>query len=336
MYKVSILIPIYGVEQYIERCSRSLFEQSYQNLEFVFINDYSPDQSIEILKRVIIDYPELHNNIRIIDHDTNRGLATARNTGLDYSHGEFVICVDSDDWLESKAIEWLVNEQLKNDADIVLGQHIVHYFNKDRLLKERIYLNKEQMTLQMMQHSWDHFVTGNLFRRSLFVKNQLRWKDGLDVAEDRYIMTLLAYYSDVSVSLNKVIYHYERRNNNALTSTNNREKIVRNNNQELNNLLCLEQFFSDKEELYKRECSRCVLEQLYYNYRKALDYDAKEEFYNIAKILDSRQDDELCQIKWKSKGIKGYIMHHYFLMKCYLKGTQIIKRITNKLNSFFR
>ena len=110
MYKVSILVPIYGVEQYIDRCARSLFEQTYPNLEYVFVNDCTKDRSVEVLRKVLEAYPEKGNAVKIVDHERNRGLAAARNTALAHATGEFVCLVDSDDWLELNALELLVNK----------------------------------------------------------------------------------------------------------------------------------------------------------------------------------------------------------------------------------
>ena len=100
MYLVSILVPVYKVEDYIERCARSLFEQTYSNLEFIFVDDCSPDDSVEILGRIMDDYPARKEAVRIIRHNHNRGSAASRNTALDNGSGEFVFAVDSDDWLE--------------------------------------------------------------------------------------------------------------------------------------------------------------------------------------------------------------------------------------------
>ena len=116
---VSILIPVYQVEDYIERCARSAFEQTYQNLEFVFVDDGSTDSSIYVLKSVINDYPDLKDHIRIIRHPENRGLAAARNTAIKSCHGDFVMHVDSDDWLEPDAAELLVRRQQETEADII-------------------------------------------------------------------------------------------------------------------------------------------------------------------------------------------------------------------------
>ena len=79
--KVSVLVPIYGVEKYIERCARSLFEQSLDNIEYIFVNDCTKDKSMDILYEVIKDYPHLLEQIRIINHETNRGLHKQEKQG---------------------------------------------------------------------------------------------------------------------------------------------------------------------------------------------------------------------------------------------------------------
>ena len=81
--KVSILVPIYNVEKYIERCAVSLFEQTYENIEYVFVNDCTPDQSIKVLKHVLGRYPQRSSKTKVINHDRNRGVAASRNTALD-------------------------------------------------------------------------------------------------------------------------------------------------------------------------------------------------------------------------------------------------------------
>lgn len=120
--KVSILIPVYGVEKYIERCARSIFDQTYQNLDIVFVDDCTPDKRIEILRRVLDDYPERKAQTRIIRHEHNRGLAAARNTAVAAATGTFLTHVDSDDWLELDAVEELVKKQVETGAEIVTGE----------------------------------------------------------------------------------------------------------------------------------------------------------------------------------------------------------------------
>ena len=312
MYKVSILVPIYGVEQYIERCSRSLFEQTYENLEIVFVNDCTPDRSIEILKQVMEFYPERKNTVRFVEHEINKGLAATRNTGLVNSTGRFVLCVDSDDWLELNAIELMVNAQVRNEADIVSGGYLVHFAEgKHYLRKSEMYHGKEQMVIQMMQHTWDHFVAGRLVRRSLFVENELCWKEGLDVAEDRYMMTLLTYHAKVFDSVDDIVYHYERSNFNALTKVGDGKRAFKNNQQELGNLLFLERFFLDKEVVFQKECSRCIMEQLLNNLQTAVSYSSEEEYNRVVSIIDGRDDADLKLIGWERSGLKGWLKHRY-------------------------
>jgi len=314
MNKVCVLVPVYNVEQYIERCARSLFEQTYPNLEYVFVNDCTPDSSMEVLHKVMMDYPQRMDVVHAVNHDRNKGLAAARNTALDTATGEFVVIVDADDWLELDAVEQLVKKQLDNDVDMVSGNRIVQYTKEDGLLEERKYQSREEMTLQMMQRSWDHFVTGRLIKKSLFVDNGLRWNESYDLAEDRYMMTKLAYCSRGFDTVDHVVYHYERRNINSITSGNSGKRL-KGNRQELGNVLALERFFEDKENVYQKECTRCVMEQLLFNLKEALAYAAKDEFKAIACLIDGRSEDDWKLIGWRKSGIKGGLLHNYGLMR---------------------
>lgn len=311
MYKVSVIVPVYGVERYIERCSRSLFEQTYQNLEFVFVDDFSPDRSIEVLKKVVEAYPERKDFVRIVKHERNRGASASRNTGLANSKGEFVFYVDSDDWIELDAVELLVKAQLLCDSDIVYGKYLIYENEDPRLLKAKDYSDKEGFVLQMMQRTWDHFLAGRLIRRSLFVTNNLFCKEGLNVAEDRYIMTMLAYYALGFGSVEQVVYNYERRNTDAATNTKNAKRVLRNQRQELGNVLLLEEFFKDKEAIYQEACSRCVMEEIDRSLQLAIKHFAKDEFYEVVSIIDARSDTDLQLIGWEKNGVKGWINRRF-------------------------
>ena len=85
--KLSILVPVYGVERFIETCATSLFEQTYPDIEYVFVDDCSPDGSIELLRQIIMRYPSRHGSVSIIRHDTNSGLGAARATALAHATG---------------------------------------------------------------------------------------------------------------------------------------------------------------------------------------------------------------------------------------------------------
>lgn len=116
MYKdqglVSIIVPIYNVERYLEKCLYSIQKQTYKNIEVIMINDGSPDNSVEICLKFLGD-----ERFRLLEKD-NGGLASARNAGLDIAKGVYIACVDSDDWVEDNMIEVLVNNLVASDSDM--------------------------------------------------------------------------------------------------------------------------------------------------------------------------------------------------------------------------
>jgi glycosyltransferase involved in cell wall biosynthesis len=120
MPKVSIVVPIYGVEKYIERCARSLFEQTFDDIEYIFVNDSTKDASIEVLQTVIEEYPHRKNQIKILHHPENRGLPQARKTGILAAKGDYIINFDSDDWVEHTIIEVVYTKASQDKADIVV------------------------------------------------------------------------------------------------------------------------------------------------------------------------------------------------------------------------
>lgn len=123
MYKLSVVIPVYGVERYIEHCVRSLFEQSLTGIEFIFVDDCSPDRSVEILRSVVEQYSdsleEKNDTVKIVSTPSNGGQCAARRLGMQLATGEFVINCDSDDWLEKDAYALMYQKAEEEGADVV-------------------------------------------------------------------------------------------------------------------------------------------------------------------------------------------------------------------------
>ena len=119
--KVSILVPFYKVEKYVGRCVESLFAQTYQNIEYVFVNDCTKDRSVEILQQTIDRFPERKSQVILIQHEHNKGLGGARHTAFAASRGRYIMHVDGDDLLPLDAVEKLVKAAEKSGADIVDG-----------------------------------------------------------------------------------------------------------------------------------------------------------------------------------------------------------------------
>ena len=109
MKTVSIIVPIYKVERYVQQCARSVLSQSYPSIQFIFVDDCTPDRSIELLESLIdAEFPKLKERITIIRKPVNEGLPQARKTGVAAATGDFIMHVDSDDWIEPDALQKLV------------------------------------------------------------------------------------------------------------------------------------------------------------------------------------------------------------------------------------
>ncbi len=120
MPKVSIIVPVYGVEKYIERCARSLFEQTLDDIEYLFIDDCSPDCSIEILNNVLNDYPNRKSQVIIHRMKHNSGQAVVREWGMRNATGEYVVHCDSDDWVDIDMYQSLYEKAISDNADVAL------------------------------------------------------------------------------------------------------------------------------------------------------------------------------------------------------------------------
>lgn len=118
--KVSVIVLVYNVEAYIERCARSLFEQTLDLIEYIFINDCSPDHSMEILRNVICEYPNRQNQIHIINHIENMGAAYSREEGIKFANGEYIIHCDSDDWADIDMYRKMYTMAKEKNNDIVI------------------------------------------------------------------------------------------------------------------------------------------------------------------------------------------------------------------------
>ncbi len=160
--KVSVIIPVYGVEKYIERCAISLFEQTLTEMEFIFVDDCSPDHSIQVLERIINKYPLRKDQITILHHQQNKGLPQARQTGISRASGEFIAHCDSDDWVTLDAYESLYNLAIKNGADIVAFDD-VEYYGEEKQPIYRMFDSNVTITIDNHLSTW-------LFKWSLCCK----------------------------------------------------------------------------------------------------------------------------------------------------------------------
>lgn len=214
MQKVSICIPIYNTEKYIEKCVISLFEQTYPYIEYIFIDDKSPDNSINIVKKLINTYHKEDKCI-IISHDRNKGLAAARNSGVAASTGEFIMHVDSDDYLENNAVELVIKKQQEDDADIVSFGFITEYSQYKVESYPPLFKNGTDMCKQLIKREVNMNLWGRLYKTSLYKAHNISAKEGADMGEDYQVAPILAYYAKNVSSLQIALYHYNCLNPNS-------------------------------------------------------------------------------------------------------------------------
>jgi len=216
---VSILVPIYGVEKYIERCAVSLMEQTYGNIEYVFVDDCGKDRSVEILREVVGRYPERVNKVRIVRHERNRGIAAARNTAITVATGDFVMFVDSDDWVENDIVEQCVSKQEETGADIVITDYQIELpDNKGAYedwpeAKDNIDLCLGQLQTRQRWGLW-----AQMTRRSIYTDNNILMREGCNMGEDFHTSPRLSYCATGGIAyVHERLYHYNKCNVNSYT-----------------------------------------------------------------------------------------------------------------------
>jgi glycosyltransferase involved in cell wall biosynthesis len=222
---ISLVAPIYGVENYIGEFAESVLSQSYPHIEFIFVNDGTKDRSIEILEGVIEKkYSHLKPRIKIV-HKVNGGLPAARVTGLEHVTGDYVYHVDSDDWIEPESIAKIAAKIQETNADIVYFNHVKEYPKRSKPKRERLYRSDAQREYvrNMYNHCSYASVWNKCFRHSLYTENTI-YSPKYGYAEDCYVTTQLVGYSKSLAYLDEYVYHYRKGNPNALTGQQRRKR----------------------------------------------------------------------------------------------------------------
>ncbi len=215
--KVSIIIPIYNVEKYIERCAVSLFEQDFEDIEYIFVNDCTPDNSVKILEKIIEKYPNRKPYVKIIHHKENKGLGATRKTGLKQATGEYILHIDSDDWCELDMVSSLYNKAKVTDTDIVACDYFINYKDKQIYKKQNYTENVEQDTLNVWSGYLRPFLWNKLVRRTLYSNNNLYPPVEINMTEDYWLAVRLFTMSQKVAHIPNALYHYWQENENALT-----------------------------------------------------------------------------------------------------------------------
>ena len=206
--KISVIVPVYGVNKYIGKCTHSLMKQTMTDgVEFIFVNDATKDDSIDVLKRVLSYYPEKLNQVKIINHDVNKGLPAARNTGINVASGKYIVHIDGDDFLEHKMLELLYKAVEDNDADVAWCDYYITFTDKRRVISQPIITNTLDAIKGMLRGGIKYNVWNKICRRSLYVDNGISFPDGYSMGEDLTMIMLFLHAKKCAV-VKSPLYNY--------------------------------------------------------------------------------------------------------------------------------
>ena len=222
--KVSIVIPIYNTKLYLEQCVRSLMVQTHKNIEYIFIDDASTDGCLDLLQMVLAEYPERSGQWVILQNDENRGVAYCRSRSMKCATGDYLIHVDSDDYVDIKFIERLVTKAVETGSDMVIcntadvnGDIVKN--NKIGRVTERSELIKRLLIGTFHSSLWNKMI-----RRSIIIENDLFPDEKYRILEDKSVVFKMVYFSRKIEFIDEPLYYY-RKYGNSLTKENQRVLI---------------------------------------------------------------------------------------------------------------
>ncbi len=206
--KVTVTVPIYGVEKYLRQCLDSLKAQTLKDIEFILVDDCSPDGCPAICD----EYTTADERFRVIHRKQNGGLAAARQDGLNAAKGEYVIVCDADDWVEPDMYELLYNNAKKNKADISTCDWYTNYDDGKQVLSHHEItattqeeLIKDALTQKLPAASWAKMV-----RREFILNNRIYYEQGINMGEDHLILLKLLLCNPKISKIDIPLYHYRR------------------------------------------------------------------------------------------------------------------------------
>ncbi len=288
---ISVVVPIYNVEKYLRKCLDSILEQTYCNLDIILVDDESPDNCGKIIE----EYKKKDQRVRTI-HQKNGGLSDARNAGIKIANGEYIIFIDSDDWVEKKMIEILYRNIEKYNSDISICEFIEEDDNGKVLSKKQYnYKFKEFNTFDAIKdlilqntltnHAWNKLYKINLFNNVRYPKGQLM--------EDVSTTYKLIENSSKVVYQNIPLYHYIQRESSILGNITEkrikdqefaffkRNEYLYNKYPELNNIIQLDNLLNVKTLYYLSIMGN--YKELYNSEQYKMYYKAYKPLYKSLK-----------------------------------------------------
>ncbi len=225
MPKVSVIIPVYHVAAFIRRNVHALMEQSLEDVEFIFVDDASPDNSIDIIKEELENHPQRKACVTILRHSHNKGLPAARNTGMAAACGDYIYHCDSDDYPESDLLQKMYDAVVATNADIVYCDFFLSFEKKERYMGCPTYETAEEMLKRgFLGGVMKYNVWNKLARRSLYTDYGIVFPEGHPMGEDMTMIQVAAVANTVT-HVPEALYHYVKLNEGAYSYSYSQKKL---------------------------------------------------------------------------------------------------------------
>lgn len=204
--RISVIIPVYGVERYIEKCARSLFEQTYENIEFIFVNDCTKDKSIDVLQNVLTEYPNRVSQVKILQNEKNFGQSETRKRGILSATGDYMIHCDSDDWVDLDYYEAIAKKAEESDADIICCDYRAEFSNRQKDFIYEDYKHPHDRIRSKKQPMWP--LWGCAVKSALIRKHNILPPENINMTEDMHMLMRVHYYAETIANMHGPKYHY--------------------------------------------------------------------------------------------------------------------------------
>ena len=280
--KISIIIPMYNVQDYIEKCVNSILKQKYDNYEIIIVNDGSTDNSYNMVKSID------SSRIKIITK-SNGGLSSARNEGLKYVTGEYIWFIDGDDYIEDDALELLVKNIKKEDYDVICFYYYNEYKGNKKIQVDKVNI-KKLSERPLINTS----ACAKIFKKDFYEQNKFIFTEGI-IYEDLALIPFVMAKANKIKLIEKPLYNYVKRENSIM---NQRKKFNKNRDDKFKAIDILSNHFIAEgiNEKYKEELEYLIIKHLLLVYStEILPFKAeiyKERCKNVLKYLNK------INVKW--------------------------------------
>ena len=327
MIKVSIIVPFYNVENYIEKCLQSLVNQTLEDVEIILVNDGSQDGTKEIAKQFVEKYP---NKIMYLEKE-NGGLSDARNYAIPYAKGEYIAFLDSDDYIEANMYEEMYNKAKEENLDYVECDFLWEYPDKSLESKGKQYSNKKEMFIYTRVVAWN-----KLIKREIVQENHLEFPRGYRYEDVEFFYKLLPLIHNYGI-VQKPFIHYVQRENSISNVQNTRTKEIIDVLGHVIDYYKRNQLFDEYKEEIEYTYTRYILCSSMLRMVMIENRKERKEIINLAwKSLNTQFTNWKENIYLKEKGLKNLYMKtvNNITLKMYTSLARI-KFIRDKLQEKF-